>query len=129
MHGTSQCTGGGAQNQQNTCPRVWDTDCQSVWRDWALPGKGILERHWDWLHKWALYQGTTEQAAGKGNAEGGGVFNPRTKPTESAWASAPEECLSLFSSEVASLSAVCSVVPKKAHKQRALAPDGKSFIE
>ena len=41
----------------------------------------------------------------KSNAEGGGAFNPRKKPTESSGASAPEGCLPPNSHEMSSFSA------------------------
>jgi len=43
----------------------------------------------------ALYQGTTSQLAEELNPEGGGGFNPRIKPTESAGALAPGESFSV----------------------------------
>jgi hypothetical protein len=47
------------------------------------------------------------QAAEKLNAEGGGGFNPRIKPTESMLALATEGCFSLISPEISSFSAAC----------------------
>ena len=41
----------------------------------------------------ALCQGTSSQASGKLDAEGGGAFNPRIKPAEWTWASQSEEKL------------------------------------
>jgi glutamate racemase len=48
------------------------------------------------------------QPAEKLASEGGGGFNPRIKPAESAWASAPEERLSASLPENSPVSAACS---------------------
>jgi septum formation protein len=73
----------------------------------------------------ALYQGTTSQAAEKLLAEGDGGFNPRVMSTESTRASAPEGCFSEDSLAIPPFSAACSVVPQtRKNEDRALAPEG-----
>jgi tRNA (guanine37-N1)-methyltransferase len=71
------------------------------------------------------YRGMTSEVAEKCDAEGGGGFNPRIKPTESMRALAPEACPAPIAPAIQSFSATCSVVPQTEQDEaRALSPEG-----
>ena len=57
-------------------------------------------------------QGTTSQAAGKSEPEGGGGFNPRINPVTPAWALAPEIRFMPIALDFPSCHAASRVVPQ-----------------